>query len=489
MKQVYILVDTESKENDMSKTKSKGKTKGNGKSRNLVGGKASNLGRADLGELMRIFRPWLDTAAWLGNPVRRRLFTPARTFCLFLSQMFSADGSCREALQKLLAWLALTEGKEASSNTAAYCKARAKLPMKAIQRARDDLAQKIQQSPLAQGRWNGRHVKVVDGSGLSMPDTPKNQEKYPQSKRSKAGCGFPEMRITAVFSLATGVLLRYAQASRNVAERTLFRLLWDCLEPGDVVLADRGFCGYADFYLLGQRGVDSVMRLHQRRSAGVRIVKKLGPGDTLVLWTKMKPCPKSFTKEQWASVPGTLQVRHIAFTVEIPGFRTQRITVATTLTDRRNFPPSAFAQLYRRRWSVELYFRDIKIALGMDILRCQTPEMVEKELAMHVIAYNLIRATMLEAAHAAHREIARISFKGTLQALLQWEPMLASAPAGERPNLQAAMLAAIARAPIPSRPNRCEPRARKRRPKNYQLLNKPRHEFKEIPHRNRCAKP
>jgi hypothetical protein len=458
------------------------------KNRSLVGAKARDFHSADLKELMQAFQPWLDIAAWLGKPGRERLFSPATVFWLFLSQVLSADGSCREALQKFLAWLALTEGREASPNTAAYCKARARLPMKAVERARDGVARRIQQSPLAQGRWRGRHVKVVDGSGLSMPDTPENQGKYPQSSKRKAGCSFPEMRIVAIFSLATGVLLRYAQGSRHTAERTLFRRLWDVFDQADVALADRGFCGFAEYYFLLQRGVDSVMRLHQRRSVGVRIVKQLGPGDTLVQWIKMKPCPKWLTQEQWGAVPAVLEVRHIAFRVDIPGFRTRNITVATTLTDHREFPPCAIAELYRRRWRIELYLRDIKISLGMDILRCLTPAMVEKELAMYIIAYNLIRATMLEAAHAAQRELDRISFKGTCQTLRQWAPILAIAHPQQFQGFHAAMLSAIARAPIPSRPNRCEPRARKRRPKNYQLLNKSRHAFKEIQHRNRYAK-
>ena len=458
------------------------------KGQNRVGEKARRYRSADLRDLMRVFEPWLDAGARLGEPQRERLFTPARVFGLFLAQMFSADGSCADAVRKFLAWLALTEGKEASPNTAAYCKARAKLPLESIERVGDDVVRTIQHAPLAQSRWHGRPVKVVDGSGLSMPDTAANQQQYPQSKRCKAGCGFPEMRIVALFSLATGVLLHYAHASRYVSERTLFRRLWTYFESGDVALADRGFCGFAEFYLLLQRGVDSVMRLHQRRSAGVRVIQQLGPGDLLVAWIKTKVRPQWLTAKEWAAMPNLLQVRHITYCIDIPGFRTQRITIATTLTDARLFPPQAFVALYRRRWNVELYFRDIKIALRMDKLRCLSPEMVRKELALHVIAYNLIRATLLQAAHAANKDVERMSFKGTCQTLRQWAPLLALAPKRQRSALHAALLHAIARAPVPARPNRTEPRARKRRPKNYQLLTKPRHEFKEIPHRNRYAK-
>lgn len=453
-----------------------------------VGARARQLGKATLQEVMATFAPWLDEAAWFGPPVRKRLFYPGRVFVLFLAQMFSADGSCREVLQKFLAWLALVEGKEASSNTAAYCTARGRLPIAQIERARDDVAQQIQQSPLARYRWQGRGVKVVDGTGVSMPDTPENQAKYPQSKKRTPGCGFPEMRVVALFSLATGVLLRCAHASRYVSERTLFRQLWDYLERGDVILADRGFCGFAEFFFLMQRGIDSVMRLHQRRSVGVRTIKRLGAGDTLVQWIKTKVRPRWLTKEQWAALPEVLQVRHICFTVDIPGFRSQHITIATTLLDARQYPASAFAQLYRRRWCVELYFRDIKISLGMDVLRCLTPEMVQKELAMHIIGYNLIRATMLQAAYATNKDVERISFKGTCQALREWIPLLMVAPSSQRHTLHAALLNTLARCPLPARPNRTEPRAKKRRPKNYQLLNKPRHELKEIQQRNRYAK-
>lgn len=230
------------------------------------------------------------------------------------------------------------------------------------------------------------------------------------------------------------------------------------------------------------------MRLHQRRSAGARITKRIGPGDALVQWTKMKPCPKGLSKELWAAIPCVLNLRHVSFTVDIPGFRSQPITIATTLTDYRRFPATAFAELYRRRWCVELYFKDIKISLGMDVLRCKTPEMVEKEVVMHIIAYNLIRATMIEAARATRKPLERISFKGACQAIREWTPILAIASESALTKLYHAMLQAIGRATVPRRPNRVEPRARKRRPKNYQLLNQPRHLFKEIAHRSKYRK-
>lgn len=449
--------------------------------------KVQQLGSAGIADLQRVFKPWLNLTE-LGKSARERLYTRSRVFWFFLSQALSADGSCQESVQKFLAWLALEEGKTASPNTAAYCKARVRLPMENLQRVCGDVMRTIQQAHEGQSPWCGREVKVVDGSGLSMPDTPENQEKFPQSRRAKPGCGFPEMRFVALFSLATGVLLHSTWASRYMSERALFRQLWEYLMPGDVVLGDRGFCGFREFFVLLDQGIDSVMRLHQRRSAGVRITKRIGPGDALVQWVKMKPCPKGFTKDLWAAVPNVLNLRHISFTVDIPGFRSQSITIATTLTNHRQFPATAFAELYRRRWCVELYFKDIKISLGMDILRCMTPEMVEKEVVMHIIAYNLIRATMIEAAQATQKPLERISFKGACQAIREWAPILAIVTQTALNNLYEAMLQAIGRAPVPHRPNRTEPRARKRRPKNYQLLNQPRHQFKEIPHRSKYIK-
>lgn len=393
-------------------------------------------------------------------------------------------------MRKFLAWLALEGRQTASPKTGAYCRARSRLPLQQIERLHGHLREGLDGLGIAEQRWCGRKVKVVDGSSVSMPDTEKNQVRYPQPSTQKPGCGFPVMRIVAVFSLGTGVLIDLAKGALSVHERTLFRQLWDVFEPQDVALGDCGFCSYADFYFLGRRGVDCVMRNHQRRKVGLRQVKQLGKGDRLIHWLKMKPCPKWLDKEQWQAVPNTLLVREITVTIDIPGFRSKTIIIATTLLDAKRFPKGALAELYRRRWMAELYLRDIKIALGMDVLRCKTPDMVEKELWMHVIAYNLIRALMGQAAKAHGQSPQSLSFKGTIATVRQWTPLMAAAglnPA-QRETMTKALLHHIARDRVPPRPNRSEPRTRKRRPKNYQLLSKPRSRFEEIPHRNRYTK-
>jgi hypothetical protein len=409
-------------------------------------------------------------------------------FWLFLGQILSADRGCREALRNFLGWLAV-EGKTASSRTAGYCRARRRLRQVDLDQAHERLAHRARAEHLPRGLWLGRPVKVVDGSGLSMPDTPQNQALYPQPKGAKPGCSFPVMRVVALFCLGTGVLIRLTKGPLRACERSLFRLLWDSLEKGDVLLADRGFCGFAEFYFLQGRGVDCVMRNHQCRTVGRTLLRSLGKGDRLILWHKGKAGRHAPDKSVWATLPDTLTLREIAFVVSVKGFRTEAITVVTTLLDPDRFPTEAFADLYRRRWNAELFLRDIKTTMGMDILRCKTPAMIHKELTMHLIAYNLVRLTMLQAATGHDLSFERVSFKGTVSTLRQWACHFAAAAQPRARNaLWDLLLRVLASDPVPHRPDRVEPRARKRRPKNYQLLNKPRRLFKEIYHRNKYTK-
>jgi hypothetical protein len=406
---------------------------------------------------------------------------------MFLSQVFSADRACRESVRKFLGWLALG-GRGASGRTAGYCKARARLRQADLDQTHRRLAHKIRSARLTPRRWLGRSVKVVDGSGLSMPDTPSLQKLYPQPKGAKPGCSFPVMRVVALFCLGTGVLIEMAKGSLHVGERELFRSLWDLLQAGDVVLADRGFCGYAEFFFLRQRGVDCVMRAQAHRTVGRAPLKSLGPGDLIVLWLKSKPGPRWPDKTVWDSLPEAIRLREITFRVGVRGFRVQAITVVTTLLDPAAFPADTFADLYRRRWQAELFLRDIKTTMGMDLLRCKTPAMIHKELTMHLIAYNLVRLTMLAAADAHATPVERISFKGTLSTVRTWAPLFLGAPMPHRRALWTFLLRCLAADPVPLRPDRLEPRARKRRPKNFQLLNMPRRLFKEIHHRNKYTK-
>ncbi len=423
------------------------------------------------------------------NKRRKRLFPPAATFSLFLWQIVSGNLSCSETVQRALAWLCHDKREKASTNTAAYCKARARLDCGAMTNAWERVVENLESRAQPEAIFAGRRVRIVDGTGISMPDTPANQKRFPQHKKQKPGCGFPTMRLVAIFCLATGAIVRAAWDSLAVHERTLFHRIWEHLEKGDIVVADRGFCGFADFWTLLQRGVDCLMRKHPRRSTGERTLKRSGRGDRLVAWKKTGVRPNWLDYDVWKEMPEELTVRQIEVAVEIEGFRTRNIVLVTTLLDAALYPAQHFAELYRRRWLAELFLRDIKISMRMDVLKCQSPAMIEKELVMYLIAYDLVRLLMLEAAQTHGADPLRISFKRTADALRVWGPVLDAARS--RPlalkRLSETLLHYIARLIVPHRPNRTEPRALKRRKKNYALLNAPRNEYREIRHRNKYS--
>jgi len=279
----------------------------------------SHVTQHSLSELTEVFGPWIDLPETFGQSQRRRLFCPlSRTFWLFLSEVLSTDRSCRESVRKALAWLALRSGKTASPNTAAYCKARARLIRKDIDAVLHQTAERIQNLYATNHLWYGRQVKILDGTGLSMPDTPTNRAAWPISKCIKPGCGFPVIRLVALFSLATGLILHVARGTLKNHERSLARSLWHLLQPRDVLLADRGFCGYADFFYLTLRRVDCVMRNHQRRTKGLSVLRRISKGDCLIAWYKTRMRPKWLTPQQWREMPNSLSLRQISFQVDMP---------------------------------------------------------------------------------------------------------------------------------------------------------------------------
>jgi len=446
----------------------------------------TQLSQWSLNELSGSFPELGEVLVRLDFEFRARVFSPVVTFWMFLSQVLSDGASCQEMVARALAALWLTEGRQASPDNSAYCQARKRLPDSLLQRVAERAAGRLEGQVSARQLWLGRRVKIVDGSSLSMPDTAANQSLYPQPEGQKPGCGFPVMRLVVVFSLATGVILQLARGSLRQSERTLFQSLQGILQAGEVLLADRGFCGFAEIYVLMRRRVDAVVRMHANRS-GARCKQKLGRGDRLVEWLQSRRIrPPWMELKTWMDMPGTLTLREITYTVGIRGFRSKKIVLVTTLTDPKLFPRQAFAELYFRRWQAELFLRDIKISLHMDVLRCKTPDMIHKELWMHVIAYNLIRSLMWMAAQRHQICVVSMSFKSSLATIRQWAPGMAALDPTS-PHLsttQDLLLEYLARQPVPHRPNRVEPRARKRRPKNYPLLTAPRKLFKDIPHRN-----
>jgi Transposase DDE domain len=273
----------------------------------------------------------------------------------------------------------------------------------------------------------------------------------------------------------------------------LLRQQWNCFERGDIFLGDKGFCSYYDVWKFQELGVDSVITLARRTPVeAASAIAVLGPDDLLIQWPKPAWSKLlSYSREVWESLPEGLNLRQIKVTVSTPGFRTKTFYLVTTLTDSTRYSASELADLYFQRWDVELFFRDIKTTMGMDVLRCRTPALVRKEILMHFIAYNAVRLLMLDAADQAQTAPRRISFKASIQALRQWEPQFNKAitDAREQRRLVGLLRNTIAASLILERPGRREPRCLKRRLKPFALLTTHRHQMIEIPHRSRDHAP
>jgi hypothetical protein len=399
----------------------------------------------------------------LTEPVYNALVTT----WVFLSQVMSADPCCRAAVARLVAHRVRSRQGACSANTGGYCQARQRLPegfvADLVRHAGSTLAR---QAP-ASWRWKDLNVVIFDGSTVSMPDTPENQQAYPQPRSQAAGVGFPLARIGVLFSLAAATVLDLAICpfrGKGHSELGLLRQLWHKLVPGSLLLADRYICSWFEMALLEERGIQVVCRLHHQRRVNWR-----NGHDQQVRWPKPRR-PDWMDPATYDALPEELAVRVVRLEVRRPGFRTRRIELATTLLDADRFTPDDLADLYRSRWHAELDLRSLKSVMQMDILRGKTPEIVRKEVWMHLLAYNLVRTVMAQAALASGTSPRAISFKGTLQTLEAFRPWLVDARCGDLPSMVRQVLHAILTHQVGQRPDRYEPRARKRRPKPYPLL-------------------
>ncbi len=423
-----------------------------------------------------------------GKMSRRSIFSKENTFWAFFSQIMDADGGCKEVVRKLQSYASLKGLKIPSSSTASYCVARKKLDEETL----TDIFQHTSErgnKPTQTGLLQNRRVIVVDGTGLSMPDTEENQAVWPQSAAQKSGCGFPSARVCACFSLESGSLLSYEIGNKKNNELPLLRKQWKTFKPGDIFLGDKGFCSYYDTAKFKEQGVDSVITLARRKPVSKSKCQQiLGENDLLIKWDRPKYNLRlSYSRKTLEGLPEELTLRQIRVVVDQPGFRTKEFHIVTTLLDSSRYPSEEIASLYLKRWDVELYFRDIKITMGMDILRCKSPEMIRKEILMNLIAYNCIRRLMYEAAEKAEIQIRAVSFKGSLQAIRSWSPQFNREKLSrtQRYKLLNDLYGTVTGTPLKQRPGRSEPRCKKRRSKAYQLLTKSRHKMKEIAHRNR----
>lgn len=424
-----------------------------------------------------------------GPGCRDRVFSLRLTFECFVWQLLKPKTACREvvrAVQALFQSLGLGSVKK---GTGAYVRARQRLPRERLEKALVHTAQTADRRVGPQGQLQGRPVKVVDCSTTQLPDTKKNQQRYPQPSSQKRGCGFPLIKFLVLFSLSSGAILRVTLGHWRNHDVRLLRDLLDALQKGDILLGDRAYGDYLTLASLPQQGVDVVARLHGGRKVDFRkAVQRLARHEGLFAWQKCAQHSKLLTARQWKKVPATIVVRILRFEAVVRR-RKKRITLVTTLLDPVAYPARELIALYARRWHLELALRHIKTSMGMELLRCQSPDMAEKELLAYLVAYNLIRCLMAQAVAQAGAEMARVSFKGTVDAVRQYTAAMQSQRSQKgRSKLWDQLVDVIARDLVPLRPGRQEPRAVKRRPKAYQLLNKPRRKFKEVSHRCRYRK-
>jgi hypothetical protein len=400
---------------------------------------------------------------------RERLYPPSVVLSMFIEQALSEDGSCQRAVNGWAAQRAAEGLNPQSIRTGAYCRARQRLPTEMVTALTRETGRLLCDSANAGWRWRGRAVKLVDGTGISMPDTPENQERYPQPSSQAPGAGFPLARLVGVICLSTGAVVDAAIgpfAGKGHSEHSLLREILGAFHAGDILLADSLYCSYWFIATMQMAGVDVVMKQHGSRNTDFRRGRRLGARDHIVSWSKPKK-PDWMTPEQYEVFPDELAVRE----AKVGG----RVLV-TTIFEHRKTTKKNLSELYLQRWQIELDFRNIKTTLGMEVLRCRTPEMIEKELWVNLLAYNLIRMLMAQAALESGLQPRELSFKHTVQMWTQWTS-IHSGRGQELP--RDGLFQLIVQVRVGHRPGRIEPRARKRRPKPYPWLKVPRQVARE----------
>lgn len=421
------------------------------------------------------------------------VFTPAILLWTWLWQCLSTSRSCGAAVIRTSVLLAALHLPRWSEDTGTYCRARAKLPAALVRQLARTVGQRVEDAAAAEWLWHQLHVYLLDGSTATVPDTPELQQAYPQSGAQKPGLGFPLVRYVLLLALATATVQDLAfgpHKGKQTGEPALARKLLARLKPGEVVVADRYYCSYWLVALLRTLGVQVVFRLHQKRHYDFRKGQRLGRGDHVVTWQRPQR-PPWMTAEDYAAVPEHLPVRELNVQVTTKGCRTRSLVVVTTLLDATQYPHAEISELYSFRWQAELDLRSLKQTLGMDQLRSTTPELMERELWMHVLAYNLVRKVQAQAAlwAKAHPPKRRrpgaaasaptprqLSFTGAVEQVLTWWHENTTGTGEAQQERYTALLASVSRRRVGQRPGRYEPRAVKRRPKEYARLTVPRAE-------------
>jgi putative transposase len=409
------------------------------------------------------------------------IFSTQIVLWAFLAQMLR-DGkgvACAAAVADIATYRVQIGQRPCAGDTGAYCRARAKLKLTALQRLVREATGQLEQQVDPAWLWKGLHAKLVDGFTFTMPDTPENQAAFPQIAEQAPGVGLPIARACVVLSLATAGVCDLAVGpceGKETGESALLRGLLESFTANDVAVFDRCYCSFLMLALLSLRGIHVCARLHQARRSDFRRGRRLGPGDHLITWTRPKK-PTWMSQEQYEQIPETLTLREVQFDVTVPGCRVETITVVTTLTDPTVYSREDIANLYGYRWNAELDIRQIKQTLHLDHARCKTPEMVRRELWVTLLAYNLIRQVIVTAAALHHKQPRQLGFTRACQSLLASWMLLATGACREGPTLYTTLLAHIAAHEVANRPGRIEPRVLKRRRHRYPLMQRPRAEL------------
>jgi len=410
----------------------------------------------------------LDQVEVLLPDHRERLYPPTETLSMFLAQALSTDRSCQRAVNDAAIKRLAGGLTPCSTHTGAYCRARQRLPVEMVSTLARKSGQLMAETTPDAWQWRGRPVRLVDGTTVSMPDTPANQASYPQSRSQKPGLGNPLCRMVGIVCLGSGVLLDAAigrYRGKGGDEQSLLRSMLDTLNYGDILLGDAYYATYFLLCDLQHRGVDGVFEQYgaRKRSTDFRCGERLGQRDHLIEISKPKRKPDWMTQADYDRAPDTLKIREL---------HTGGKILVTTLLCAKKTPKPVLKLLYRSRWQVELDLRNIKATLGLGVLSCKTPAMAEKEIWVYLLAYNLIRMIMAQAAIHTQQLPRELSFKHSLQLWLAWGHQTTVHNHGMDASV---LLVLIAQKRVGKRPGRVEPRALKRRPKPYPLLNLPRH--------------
>jgi hypothetical protein len=410
-----------------------------------------------------------------GIHYRQTLYTPIVVLWSWLSQVIDADKSLSNAVNRIIAWLA-TAGKELpSADTGAYSKARKRLPWDVLNCLFRTISDGLQAEVKPEHQWCGRPIKAFDGTSILMSDTLENQKSYPQHSNQKEGCGLPIAKLVVWFCVITGAVIEVSLAAFNTSEWQLSRELYSTLRVEDVVVADSAYGGYVDLALVKENGADGVFRKHHARQCDFAKGKRLGVHDYIVKWQCPKKCPKTMTREEFEALPTSLEVRVVQWSMQQAGFRPKTIILVTTLLDPKRYPQSKLIELYQMRWqAAEVNLRHIKTTLKMEMIAAKTPEIVQKEVWVHLLAYNLLRALMWQSAKQSQVEPLRLSLQGTRQQFNHFRTTFAQVSAQNRRHLYSKLLEVITDHLVPLRPYRVEPRVVKRRPKPFPRMQEPR---------------